>query len=139
MLRELTMEETGFVSGGVGVDDTRSWKDGTVQFRNGDSWGDQLYGVGQWLADRIMNFFGSDFTTDAERMRASEQAISEKFNQTTPSESGQTDDGRTWAKGTDGWRYVDTDGNGVFDQRIRGNADGSISVDYGDRTQLVRY
>jgi hypothetical protein len=97
---------------------------------------EEIYDAGQQIFDWALQFFGiDDFETDKEKREESEKLISEKFANTTPDKTivvlGKT--ANVWA--ADGWIYVDTDKNNVFDQRIRINPDGSWTVDYGYKVE----
>ena len=149
MLRELNREEIGYVSGGVDTEpppivvigarlQTATLSDQMFSFGGTSTFGDLLYTWGQRILDAGANFIGSDIQTDEEQMKESEKAISEKFNHTTAEETRRDADGKIIsAKGADGWKYVDTDGNGIFDQRQRLNGDGSLTVDFGTTTIVL--
>ena len=147
-MREISIEECSAVFGGTDDIVVRGEKifsltgyldsSGAVGDRFGLwGFGKELYDAGQMIADAILNQFGSDMVTDAEAQQASEEAISTKFNATTPSETKRTSDGRVVVTGSDGWQYHDRDGNGVFDYRQRFNADGSITRDNGTTTAHI--
>lgn len=146
MLRELSRDEISFVSGGTDVqDDDDIVVNGryvppsilSLEFQRKRTWAETNYGLGEMILDALYNTVGLDYVTTAEALKEAERLISDKFNQTTIVSSRYDSDGNLRATGADGWTYVDTDGNGIFDQRQRPTPSGNgIIFDFGNATRV---